>query len=479
MASASALSSLLPSASSGPHESGIVPRRAAGARGPTHTLPYRLGRYTLFDHIGRGGMADIYLASARTGLGGSRLVVIKEVLAELADRARFAEMLVAEAKLAARLCHANVVKVEDLGREQGTLFIAMEYVEGFDLRDLLRRCARDKVALPIEFSLLVVSEALRALDYAHRFRDERGQGLCVVHRDVSPSNVLISFEGEIKLCDFGIARANDTVETLPDEAIQGKAGYMSPEHARGEAIDARADVFAAGIILWELLSGRRLYKAADGESLLEVAQRAEIPPVAVHGLHDEQALHAIVLRALAPSRDDRYLAAAGMLRDLEEYAATARMVASPIRFGEWLMTHFGRDVVAERRGRERALRALERGPAVILNPLSPVGRQNASLEATDEPKPLPRGLVAPGPIAVRSKSSRPPPPERRPRLEDLSPPPSLPGLARDLDVGGDGRHRGLAVPSAEKPATSWVPHALAIGILLLGLLAYFAQHAGR
>src|SRR5688572_27582958 len=256
-----------------PKSPGAVPRPAVH-RG--RRLPHAMGRYTLFDHVGRGGMADIYLASAQTGLGGSRLVVIKEVLPELADNPRFAEMLVAEAKLAARLGHANVVKVEELGRHDGALFIAMEYVEGFDLRDLLRRCANNKVALPIEFSLLLVTEALRALDYAHRFRDDAGRAACVVHRDVSPSNVLISFEGEVKLCDFGIARANDMTADVPDEAIQGKAGYMSPEHARGEAIDARADVFAAGIILWELLAGRRLYKAQSGEKLLDVARRAHI-----------------------------------------------------------------------------------------------------------------------------------------------------------------------------------------------------------
>src|SRR5262249_45438891 len=135
-------------------------------------LPQRLGPYMLFDHIGRGGMADIYLAKQETSLGATRLVVVKEVLASLAHRASFAELLVAEAKLAARLGHANVVKVEDLGRDGDVLYIAMEYVEGFDLRELLRRCAQQGVPLPIEFSLLIIIEALRGLDYAHRFRHE-------------------------------------------------------------------------------------------------------------------------------------------------------------------------------------------------------------------------------------------------------------------------------------------------------------------
>jgi eukaryotic-like serine/threonine-protein kinase len=335
-------------------------------------LPHRLGRYTAFDHIGRGGMADIYLARAHTELGASRLVVLKEVLPELAHNARFAEMLVGEAKLAARLSHANVVQVEDLGREDGVLFIAMEYVEGLDLRELLRRCAKGKVALPVEFSLRVVTEVLKALDYAHRHRGAPGSTtIGIVHRDVSPSNVLISLEGEIKLCDFGIARANALVPELPEEAIQGKAGYMSPEHARGDAIDARADVFAAGIILWELLAGHRLYKAEPGERLIDLARRAYVPPLPTRGLPHEDELYAIVACALAPCREDRFPTAAAMRHRLEEYVASARMMASPLRFGEWVSGHFGGGIVERRRARERVIEALARGPVAVIRPILP------------------------------------------------------------------------------------------------------------
>src|SRR6185436_12781180 len=147
------------------------------------------------------------------------------------------------------------------GREGSTLYIAMEYGEGLDLRELLRRCARQKVALPIEFSLRIVIEALKGLSYAHRARGESGLWLRIVHRHVSPANVLLSFEGEVKLCDFGIARANPLATRFSEETIAGKAGYMSPEQARGDALDARSDIFSVGIILWELLAGRRLYKA--------------------------------------------------------------------------------------------------------------------------------------------------------------------------------------------------------------------------
>jgi serine/threonine protein kinase len=354
-----------------------APNPGDGAtRGEASGLPKTFGRYVLFDLIGRGGMAEIYLARAKTTeAGGSRLVVVKQILPELSRDAKFADALVQEAKLAARLSHANVAQVFDLGREgdEQRLFITMEYVEGLDLNELLRRCARAKVPLPIEFALLVVMEVLRGLDYAHRRMDDAGKPLGIVHRDVSPSNVLVSVDGEVKLCDFGIARANDSADSVSADAIQGKAGYMSPEHARGEALDGRADVFAAGVILWELLSGRRMYKAdkEKGESLLSVARRAQIPEVPSRELPFEEDLQAIVKKALAVDRAQRYASAAAMLDDLQRYVARARLVASPIRLGDWLTEHFGNELVTLRRARERAAKAIEAGPVATITPIAP------------------------------------------------------------------------------------------------------------
>jgi serine/threonine protein kinase len=151
-------------------------------------------------------MAEIFLARAETELGGRRLCVVKRILPDFASHPQFAEMFIHEAKLAARLDHANIVQVLDLGRGDGELFIAMEYVEGIDLTDLLKRCTKQKIGLPFEFALSILAAVLRGLDYAHRRTADDGRPLAIVHRDVSPSNLLISFEGEIKLCDFGIAR---------------------------------------------------------------------------------------------------------------------------------------------------------------------------------------------------------------------------------------------------------------------------------
>jgi len=347
-------------------------------------LPRKFGRYTLFDFVGRGGMAEIYLGRSTTELGAARLSIVKLILPEYAALPKFAEMLTFEAKLAAQLSHANVVQVFDLGRENDQLFIAMDYVEGFDLNALLRRCSQQKIPLPIEFGLFIVACALRGLDYAHRRTDETGSPLGIVHRDVSPSNLLVSFEGEVKLCDFGIAHANDAMSNLAasgeiavyrqseenlSEALQGKAGYMSPEHARGEAIDARADVFAAGIVLWELLAGRRMYKIGDGSggtSLLEVARNAVIPAFPAHGLPQEEKLLAIVHKALAKDKAERYASAAAMLRDLEGYAIDTRQMASPLKLGEWMGEHFGVEVIARRRARERAAAAIAKGPLLVM-----------------------------------------------------------------------------------------------------------------
>ena len=379
-------------------------------------LPRRFGQYALFDFIGRGGMAEIYLARVKTDLGAARLCVVKEILPGLAQHQKFADMLIHEAKLAARLSHANVVQVFELGRADDRLFIAMDYIEGFDLNDLLRRCSRSKVPLPFEFAVRIVGDTLKGLDYAHRRRGDDGKPLGIVHRDVSPSNILISLEGEVKLCDFGIAHAigavasPDDSNAMVDEAIKGKAGYMSPEHARGEKIDARADVFAAGIVLWELVAGRRMYKADTGKPpLLEQARNAEIPELPARDFPNEAKLRAIVGKALAVDREQRYPTAQAMQRDLEQYMADSKMVASPLKLGEWLVDKFGTDIVTQRRARERAVLALERGAPVSYGTLPPA------------PTPLP-SMPPPGPYAAPPAESSSP----LPLHISSSPPPPVP-----------------------------------------------------
>jgi serine/threonine-protein kinase len=395
-------------------------------------LPRLFGRYALFDFIGKGGMAEIYLARLKTELGPARRCVVKQIRPDLARDPAFSDMLVHEAKLAARLSHANVVQVLDLGREGERLFIAMEYVEGFDLNDLLRRCSRAKVPLPFEFAVHIVSEALKGLDYAHRRTDDEGRPLGIVHRDVSPSNLLVSFEGEVKVCDFGIARANDLLDAGPagsaahelGEALKGKAGYMSPEHARGEVIDARADVFAAGIVLWELAAGRRMYKTADGGfGLLDLARRADVPELPRNGLPREEALRGVIAKALTRTREERYPSAAAMWRELDGYAAGAKLMTSPLALGEWLKKTFGEEILARRQERERATAALEKGAPLVLEALAPgaqpvsAGLEGAAVTAAPELE----SVRAAAPAAEQPLAVEPPAPLAVAAPEDLGP----------------------------------------------------------
>ena len=300
-------------------------------------------------------MAEIFLARSENDLGATRLYAVKQILPAYSADPQFADMLIFEAKLAARLNHTNIVQVFDLGRFDDQLFIAMDYVEGFDLNALLRRCTQTKTALPLEYALYVVTSVLTALDYAHRRLDDTGASLGVVHRDISPSNVLVSFGGEVKLCDFGIAHANDVVtKSAPEEAaIKGKAGYMSPEHARGEFVDARSDLFAVGILLWELLSGRRMYKAEGSETLLAVARRAEVPTLESSAADEE--LKAIVMSALTVDREKRTQSAGEMLSALERWMQARHLSVNALKFGEWLSDRFGNEIVEHRRERERRL----------------------------------------------------------------------------------------------------------------------------
>jgi len=393
---------------------------------PSIVLPRAFGRYLIFDFIGKGGMAEIYLARQKTELGAARLCVVKKILPELATHSTFGDMLVHEAKLAARLSHTNVVQVFDLGRADNRLFIAMEYVEGFDLNDLLRRCARAAVPLPFELAVHVVREALKGLDYAHRRMDDEGKPLGIVHRDVSPSNLLLSFDGEVKVCDFGIARANDTLSngSAPvelDEALKGKAGYMSPEHARGEAVDARSDVYAAGIVLWELAAGRRMYRMGEGRaSLLDQARQGEPPSLPEKGLPSEDKLRGILSKALAADRSARYASAAAMQRDLDDYVASAGLMPSPLRLGEWLEKTFGEDILVQRRARERAASALERGAPVVLE---------AVAVSVSTPAATPMALAVAAAMAPSAQSPAPPTAPPAPAEPKRAPKRGLPAIA--------------------------------------------------
>jgi serine/threonine-protein kinase len=383
-------------------------------------LPARFGPFYLFDHIGQGGMAEIFLAKTFSSLGIERLCVIKRILPELSADANFGEMLIDEAKLCSNLSHANVVQTLDLGQHGGRYYIAMEYVEGFDLNRLLGLVSRARISLPLPFAIFIIIETLRGLSYAHRAVDESGTSLGIIHRDVSPTNVLISTEGGVKLCDFGIAKVTvgDSVAARIDaDHIRGKVAYMSPEHVAGEEIDHRADLFAAGILLWELLSGRRLYKTRDEDETLRRAREAEVPPLEDRGFPQFELLDAIVRRALCRDPEQRFQNGADFIRALEDYLHSAGLFLSQLRFADFLMDNFGEDLMQQRRARERHLaEMLERkGELDAERPTSPpppgtAARAEALLATFDVEEP--ESVVAPlpqptpdelTPVSVRKK----------------------------------------------------------------------------
>ena len=302
-------------------------------------------------------MARLFLARQETELGATRLVVVKLILPAFGSDKRFAEMLIHEAKLAARLSHRHIAQVLDLGRQEGRLYVAMEYIEGVDLTaPLLRHCSTVSAAgLPVEHAVGIMADVVSGLGYAHRKTTDAGVPLGIVHRDVSPSNVLVSYDGDVKLCDFGIAHAADLVPEDATDALKGKAGYMSPEHARGEVVDARADIFAAGIVLWELLAGERLYRPRGPIPLIEQARLADVRPLPKRDFPEHDLLQRILSRALRVDRNERYSSAAMFQFDLEEYLARAGLLSSRLRLGEWLSSTLGTAVVEQRRESERRL----------------------------------------------------------------------------------------------------------------------------
>ena len=279
----------------------------------------RFGPYELVRQIAVGGMAEIYLARTSGVAGFEKYVALKLIHPSLARDSQFTQRLIDEAKIAVQLNHSNVVQTFDLGRAGDAFYITMEYVDGSDLFELLRRCSELDVNLPFGLCAFVAKEIAHALDHAHKKLGRDGRPLGIVHRDVSPQNVLISRSGEVKLGDFGIAKAATKIWKTAAGAIQGKYHYMSPEQSRGLTLDARSDVFSAGIVLWEVITGHMVYREVDLHRLLERTRRAQIAPPSRLRADVPPELERIAMRALARMPGDRYQTAADLAADLEAF----------------------------------------------------------------------------------------------------------------------------------------------------------------
>jgi serine/threonine protein kinase len=305
--------------------------------------PRKFGKYHLLAPLAQGGMGALYLAV--TGDRGlERMMVIKTVLPHLADAeyvARFRD----EAKVVVKLSHGNLIPVFDAGLVGGELFLAMDFVEGRDLRAVWNRCAKKQVAFPIDVAVYIVKELCRGLAYAHSFPD-----LNLVHRDVSPPNVLVSYTGEVKLTDFGLASSTLKLEKTAPGIIYGKVAYMSPEQARGEKLDGRSDMYATGIVLWELLTGRQLFPPGKDQpqDLLSRAKNPEPPKPSKRAPRVPPELDDICLKALAAAKADRYADCDEMRMALQSWLAQNAPTTDGTRMSQFLQDLFADDITRER-----------------------------------------------------------------------------------------------------------------------------------
>jgi serine/threonine protein kinase/tetratricopeptide (TPR) repeat protein len=279
--------------------------RPAAMPKPPPTNPSQLAQFEIVRRLGAGGMAEVFLAKKRGAEGTYKLLVVKRILPTHGASRRFRAMFVEEAQLATRLNHPNVVQVYEFydGGDEGQL-LAMEYVEGCDLGRLMAAAKRQGMLIPPLVGAWIVAEAAKGLHYAHEKKDEAGQRLEIVHRDVSPQNILLSYDGAVKIADFGIASAKFFVEE--QGVLKGKFGYMSPEQARGERVDRRSDLYALGVIFWEILTGRPIHGGLGGEALLDIVRSGNVEPPSTYAKDIPPELELIVMRALAPALADRY-----------------------------------------------------------------------------------------------------------------------------------------------------------------------------
>jgi TonB family protein len=280
-----------------------MPPREPAREGDTGT---QFGQYSLLDRIAVGGMAEVWKARMRGVEGFQKTVAIKRILPYMTDNSEFVGMFIDEAKLAAQLSHPNIIHIYDLGKIGPDYYIAMEYVEGKDLRSLLNAGRNRGLPLPPGLALLIAARLASALDYAHRKRDFEGRQMGLVHRDVSPQNVLISFDGDVKLCDFGIAKAVSKAGQTQMGALKGKLQYMSPEQARGSAVDARSDIFSLGTVLFEMLTGERLFDGDSEMSVLEAVRQVRVRSPRQVNPAIPREVEDIVMRALAGRPEDRF-----------------------------------------------------------------------------------------------------------------------------------------------------------------------------
>lgn len=278
------------------------------------------GKFILLDKVAAGGMAEVYRAKAPGAEGIGKILAIKRILPQYTSNSEFIEMFKTEAKIAINLTQANIAQIYEFGEDKSQFYLVMEYIDGRNLRQVLSRCSKLQKALTIEQCVFVIAQIANGLDYAHRCLDKNTGGpLNIIHRDMSPQNIMLSFEGEVKIVDFGIAKAESKIENTRAGTLKGKFGYMSPEQAEGLDLDSRTDIFSLGIVLWELLSGERLFIANNEVNTIRKIKECQIPALKKINPNIHEELDRISIKTLAKDRNLRYQTAAELHRDLSRF----------------------------------------------------------------------------------------------------------------------------------------------------------------
>lgn len=318
-------------------------------------------------------MAEIFLARAQAIHGFEKHVVLKRILPQHASSDDFIRMFLAEARLAATLHHPNIVQVYDIGEEGGTYFFTMEYIQGQDLRRLVRAARRKQTPIPLAHILHIIMGMAGGLHHAHEKVGTDGRPLGIVHRDVSPSNVLVTYEGDVKVVDFGIAKAAAAQVSTIAGTLKGKIPYMSPEQCRGEVVDRRSDIFSIGTLLWELTTGKRLFAGENEFAILNRVAKADVPPPSSVRPEYPPELEAIVMRALSVDADNRYPTAIDLQIDLEDFAREARLPVSSARMGRFMRSLFDEEIKSATAEMSMALATDVAGGTMIVSPSSAPG----------------------------------------------------------------------------------------------------------
>ncbi|ATB49356.1 serine/threonine protein kinase [Corallococcus macrosporus] len=309
----------------------------------------RFGNYRLIDRIAVGGMAEIFLAHQQQDDGRESPVVIKRIRPHLSKHAAFVKMFLNEARLAAQLNHPNVVQIHDLGKIADSYFIAMEYVSGRDMRRVVPKAEALGIPFPLVYAVKIASCVCAGLHHAHTKADLYGNPLNIVHRDVSPENVVVAFDGSVKILDFGIAKAANQMEQTRNGEIKGKLSYMSPEQCLGKPLDCRSDIFSLGVVLYEWLTGFKLFTGESEAAVMRSITEGKIYAPSYFREDLPERLEVILMRALERDRDKRYQTAAQMQKDLDAFLDAYDFTPTALHLSNFIKQLFEEELAAEQR----------------------------------------------------------------------------------------------------------------------------------